>query len=525
MLRRPPLAALAAAEVISATGSQMTALALPWFVLTTTGSPSRMALVVAAEVLPWALLGIPAGTVAARLGPKRTLVICNLCWLPLVGLIPALHYAGALTFGLLLAIAALTGALWPAYMASQQALLPNMVGEDRRAVAQASALLFSAMRMTYMVGPALAGVLIAVWGAPTVLIIDAASFLVAGALVLRFVPAVERPPAVTGFSGMLAGIRFLVGDRFLAPLTAAQVISQTAFQALVIALPVLAFTLYGESSSIAGLLLAAWGAGALAGSVLSYRTARTWDLSRTGDAAWLLQALPLWLLVASVPPAVAAVALALSGLGNGFRVPAMQALALLRTPAALRQQTGAASSSLAMLGGGLALAAAAPALEQLGARPTLAGVAALSTLAAGAGLVACGRDVAGERRARSPYPRAVGAPAVGPRPGRRGPRVRESELRGRAGHPDRPRRIRLGYRDIPRLQVPRRPLRRRRRQGGRPGPLHRLGRRERGRAGGRPRLRLDDQGRPRGPVRVVPVARGSAERRGHRGGVRRRRAT
>jgi predicted MFS family arabinose efflux permease len=159
-------------------------------------------------------------------------------------------------------------------------------------------------------------------------------------------------------------------------LTAAQVVSQTAFQALVISLPVLAFVRYGESAGIAGLLLAAWGGGALLGSVLSYRTTRSWDLLRTGDAAWLLQALPLWLLVGSPPAAAAAAALAVSGLGNGFRVPAMQALALLRTPAALRQQAGAASSALAMLGGGLALAVAGPVLEELGTWPALAGVAA-----------------------------------------------------------------------------------------------------------------------------------------------------
>jgi hypothetical protein len=93
-----------------------------------------------------------------------------------------------------------------------------------------------------------------------------------------------------------------------------------------------------------------------------------------------------------VPPAAAAAALALSGLGNGFRVPAMQALALLRTPPALRQQTGAASSSLAMLGGGLALMAVAPVLEEWGTRPVLAGAAALSTVAAGAGLLASARE-------------------------------------------------------------------------------------------------------------------------------------
>jgi MFS family permease len=395
VLRRPPIAALVAAEAISATGSQMTYLALPWFVLTTTGSPSRMALVVAAEVLPWALLGVPAGALAARMGLKRTLVACNLCWVPLVGLIPALHYAGALSFGLLLGLAALMGALWPAYLASQHALLPGLVGEDRRAVAQASALLFSSMRMTYMVGPALAGALIALWGAPTVLFIDAASFLAAALLLLRFVPAVERTAEAPELNGVLAGVRFLAGDPFLRPLTAAQVISQTAFQALVISLPVLAFAEYGERPDVAGLLLAAWGGGALLGGALSYRTTRHWDLLRTGDAAWLAQALPLWLLAASVPAGVAAAALLLSGLGNGFRVPAMQALALLRTPAALRQQTGAAASSMAMLGGVLALAAAGPVLEELGTRPALAGVAALSTLAAAAGIVATGRERAG----------------------------------------------------------------------------------------------------------------------------------
>jgi MFS family permease len=370
----------------------MTALALPWFVLTTTGSPSRMALVVAAEVLPWALLGIPAGTVAARVGVRRTLIACNLCWAPLMALIPVLHYAGALTFGVLLAIAALTGALWPAYLASQHALLPSLVGEDRRAVARASALLFSAMRTTYMLGPALAGALIALWGAPTVLLIDAASFLVAALLVGIFVRTPERSPAMPEHAAMLAGLRFLVRDPFLRPLTAAQVISQTAFQALVISLPVLAFVHYGESARTAGLLLAAWGGGALLGGALSYRTTARWDLLRTGDFAWLLQALPLWLLLGSVPAGLAAVALALSGLGNGFRVPAMQALALLRTPAGLRQQTGAVSSSLAMLGGVLALAAAGPVLQELGTTPALAGVASLSTLAAGFGMLASARE-------------------------------------------------------------------------------------------------------------------------------------
>ena len=68
MLRRRPLAALLAAEVVSTTGSQMTWLALPWFVLVTTGSATRMSAVVGAELIGLAALGIPGGAVLRRLG-------------------------------------------------------------------------------------------------------------------------------------------------------------------------------------------------------------------------------------------------------------------------------------------------------------------------------------------------------------------------------------------------------------------------------------------------------------------------
>jgi len=94
---------------------------------------------------------------------------------------------------------------------------------------------------------------------------------------------------------------------------------------------------------------------------------------------------PLWLLVASVPAGVAAGALVLSGLGNGFRVPAMQARA--------------ASSSMAMLGGALALAVAGPIVEEFGTTPAFAGVAVLSAAAAWAGIVATGRGA--RRRSRT----------------------------------------------------------------------------------------------------------------------------
>jgi MFS family permease len=71
ILRNGPLRALLVAEVISTTGGMMTWLALPWFVLTTTGSPSRMTLVIAAELIGMAVTGLPSGTLLQRLGARR----------------------------------------------------------------------------------------------------------------------------------------------------------------------------------------------------------------------------------------------------------------------------------------------------------------------------------------------------------------------------------------------------------------------------------------------------------------------
>jgi len=68
------LAALLAAEVVSTTGSQMIWLALPWFVLVTTGSPARKGFVAAAEVAGAALFGLPGGSLLARLGARPELL-------------------------------------------------------------------------------------------------------------------------------------------------------------------------------------------------------------------------------------------------------------------------------------------------------------------------------------------------------------------------------------------------------------------------------------------------------------------
>src|SRR5690242_3377466 len=71
---RRPLTGLVFADVISTTGTEMTAVALPWFVLVTTGSPARMGIVLAAEYAGLSVLGLAGARVATAVGPRRLML-------------------------------------------------------------------------------------------------------------------------------------------------------------------------------------------------------------------------------------------------------------------------------------------------------------------------------------------------------------------------------------------------------------------------------------------------------------------
>ena len=390
MVRRS-LIALVAAEVISSLGTLMTVVALPWFVLETTGSPQRMTVVLAAEAAPLALLALVGGRIATRLGARRTMLVCDALWAPATAAIPLLHAAGALSFGLLVALAFVCGIPAGAHFGAQSAIVPELLGEETAGVARVNALFQTASRLTYFAGPAVGGVLLAAAGAPFVMLVDAATFAVSFVLVAVFVR--PRPAAAAGGAGEAVprlgdGLALLRHDAVLRPLTFAQFLSQAAFMAMNAAVPVLAFTEYGRDATLAGVLLGAWGGGAMLGGIVAFRIVDAHDPLRLGALAWALQAAPLWLLAAGPAPAVAVAALALSGLGNGIRVPPLFGVMTIRIPAPVRAGTMTVSYSFVFASGFLALLAAGPLLDRVGAAPVFAAVfAAVATVQTLAALV------------------------------------------------------------------------------------------------------------------------------------------
>ena len=95
LLRDRALLALLARDVISTAGSQMTWVALPWFVITTTGSATKMAIVVAVEAAALGIVGFAAGNLVGRVGLRRTMLVADACRAPLIAAIPAAPRRGA----------------------------------------------------------------------------------------------------------------------------------------------------------------------------------------------------------------------------------------------------------------------------------------------------------------------------------------------------------------------------------------------------------------------------------------------
>lgn len=405
ILRSGPLRALLVAEVVSTTGAQMTWLALPWFVLTTTGSAGRMTLVIMAELGGLALAGIPAGTFVQRTGARKAMLIADAVRAPLMLLVPILHWTGHLSLGALLLLAALLGMLAAPYFTAQKLIVPEIVGEDESVLSQANALFQGAMRLTLLLGPPLGGVLIGVIGAANVLVLDGVTYLVSFTLVAAFVPRRERAPKEVdqGSGGFLEGLRFLAREPLLRVWALLFVAGDAAWQAFFATVPVLTIDRYGANATIAGALFAGFGAGALLGNVASFR----WLASRVDGLRLIamsvpFQALPLWVLTLHPSAPVAFTALVASGIGNGICNPSIHSIFVLRMPVAIRAKAMAAATTIWGLGTPIGLIFAGPVLAKFGPQPVLVGFAAVQTVAMTGIAVSCLRARAAPAPAPTP---------------------------------------------------------------------------------------------------------------------------
>lgn len=405
------LAGLLTAELVSLTGSAMTFVALPWFVLVTTGSASRTGWVLAAEMAPMALLGIPAGALVGRLGAKRTMLVADFARAPLMTVIPVLWWTGNLRFAWLLAATFAVGAFTAPYFTSSRLVVPEVAGEDERAVAGVNAILSGANQLTQIAGPVLAGVLIAATSPATVLCVDGGTYAFSFLTILLAVRVGRRVEQTPESRGVLAGLRFLFGDRLLGPLLLVACALNFVVQGLIVGVQVLAYSSYHENAHALGFLFGGFGVGALLGALAAQVLTQRVELTALSALAIVGMPLPLFLLAVAMPWPAAAVVLAAFGFFAPLANAPIFGVLTVRTPPALRPKVMSAVMTVATLAGPLGFVVGGHVLPHV----------ALTTYfpLVGAALLACALAYAGVVLRRREIPPAGGpsvplAGAVGP---------------------------------------------------------------------------------------------------------------
>jgi MFS family permease len=359
--------AILAAEVVSSIGSSMTVLALPWFVLVTTGSATKLGLVLGIGSIPFVTLPIPAGSLIARIGARQTMVIADAARLPLLAAIPALYSLDALSFPLLVVLVALTNVFLAAHMPAQRLILPEVVGDAESLVARVNAYLDGAQTTAPLVGPALAGVLIAALGPANVLYVDAATFGVAAIAVGLFVP--RRPPrAEAQERGLLAGVRYILRTRLLVVLCITMLTMEFFFTLFMTTLPVFTYSHYDQNAHIAGVFYAAMGAGALLGMPVVSGVVRRFGALHVAAGALALASIPKLLLGLPLPAVGVTAVLVLQGVFGPLTGAPIFTVITTRTPAALRSLVLPAAFGLMFLTGPLGQIAAGPLINAVGTR-------------------------------------------------------------------------------------------------------------------------------------------------------------
>lgn len=320
MPRRAPLYALYAADTISLSGNAVAQIAIPWFVLTETGSATLTALVVFFNFVPIVLAAFFGGVVVDRLGFRTTSVVADLASSAAVAAIPLLHTAVGIEIWQLMALV-FVGALLDAPGATARAaLFPDAVELARVPMERASGFRSGIQQGSQLVGAPLGGLLVAAFGATGALWLDAASFLVSAALVVFFIP---RPHAAEGeaargrfFSELADGLRFIWRRPLVKALLLMVLLSNLVEAPGTVVLAVFAEEEYGSAANF-GLLVGVLGGAALAGA-LAY-SAIGHRLPRRRTFLVCFSVVPVsYLGLAALPPLpIALVALAVGGFAAG----------------------------------------------------------------------------------------------------------------------------------------------------------------------------------------------------------------
>ena len=368
--RLRPLGGLLAAMAVALTGTRVSAVALPWFVLVTTGSATQTGLVAFCEMTPYVVVKALTGPLVDRAGPRVVSWSTDAISAAAATAIPLLHAAGLLTFPVLLALVAVIGAVRGPGDLAKEIMIPEAAERAGVPLERATGLSGVTERLASTLGPAAGGFMVALLGPLTGLVLNAVCFAL-GSLIIAFAlprgmghPADDAPAAAeSGYWRRFGeGFAFLRGEPLLLTIIVMIGITNLLDAAFgTVLLPVWAER-SGNGPTAIGLSNSVWGATAVVGSLVAAAVAHRMPRRVVFFAGFLLAGAPRFLVLAADVPMWAVLAVfVVSGAGGGFLNPILGAIAFERVPPGLRGRVNALGDAMAWAGiplGGLIAGAA-----------------------------------------------------------------------------------------------------------------------------------------------------------------------
>jgi MFS family permease len=293
-------------------GDRMVAVALAFAVLEVGGSASAVGLVLACAYLPLVGSVLIGGVVADRASRRSVMIGADLIRVLSQGAIATLLIAGAAEVWTLALFAGLTGAATGFFNPASTGLLPEVVPPNE--LQPANALRATAVSGGEIVGPLVAGVLVAAAGAGWAIAVDAATFAVSALCLWRLrVPSRVAGAAASFVNDLRDGWEAFRARRWVWTFVVYLAVANTMWGAWSALGPVVADRDLGGAAAW-GVVLGSLGVGALFGSLLATRAKprRPLVLVACTEAFF---ALPLAFLAAGAPMAVLACGAFLSGVG------------------------------------------------------------------------------------------------------------------------------------------------------------------------------------------------------------------
>jgi len=297
------------ATAVSGAGSAVTLVALPLVAVTVLdASAAQVSLLAAAGQAGWLLLGLPAGVIAQRCPLRALQVGTDLIRFAALASLPVAWWLGVLTYIQLVVVALTVGLATVVFDVAGATFLPAVI--DKKDLIARNGLMSATLAVTQTGGPSLGGLLVQMTGPVGALCADAASYLFS-ALTLRTLPELPRQetaaPARTGLARQIReGWQFVTRHPVMMPCMWWATATNFVTGALVALTPTYLVRQAHLSPVMVGLLIAAEGIGALAGSFAAARLA-----ARFGTARILTQA--------ALAGAVLALAMPLTvGVGSAF---------------------------------------------------------------------------------------------------------------------------------------------------------------------------------------------------------------